>query len=123
MKLGKLGFNESTCFATSSAYAEQFFYTDESKVYLYNTVSKEAIELYDAGNVVSRLKFRSDCDASFPDGSSPYRCLGIVVNVAGAGELHEVVLDEAGDFVESHTFTGFGEIKDLVFTTIMRVIR
>ena len=123
VKLGKLGFNESTCFATSSAYAEQFFYTDESKVYLYNTVSKEAIELYDAGNVVSRLKFRSDCDASFPDGSSPYRCLGIVVNVAGAGELHEVVLDEAGDFVESHTFTGFGEIKDLVFTTIMRVIR
>ena len=84
----------------------------------YLTVSKESVELYDAGNVITKLKFRSDADASFPDNSSPYRCLGIVVNVAGAGELHEVILDEAGDFVTSHTFTGFGEIKDLIFTTV-----
>ena len=45
------------------------------------------------------------------------------MNAAGAGELHEVILDEAGDFVTSHTFTGFGEIKDLIFTTVMRVIQ
>lgn len=96
VNLGELGFDQNTCFATSSAYAEQFFYTKESKVFLFNTVSKESIELYDAGDVITKLKFRSDTDASFPDNSSPYRCLGIVVNVAGAGELHEVILDEAG---------------------------
>ena len=123
VNLGELGFDQNTCFATSSAYAEQFFYTKESKVFLFNTVSKESIELYDAGDVITKLKFRSDVDASFPDNSSPYRCLGIVVNAAGAGELHEVILDEAGDFVTSHTFTGFGEIKDLIYTTVMRVIQ
>ena len=123
VNLGELGFDQNTCFATSSAYAEQFFYTKESKVFLFNTVSKESIELYDAGDVITKLKFRSDVDASFPDNSSPYRCLGIVVNAAGAGELHEGILDEAGDFVTSHTFTGFGEIKDLIFTTVTRVIQ
>lgn len=121
VNLGELGFDQNTCFATSSAYAEQFFYTKESKVFLFNTVSKESVELYDAGHMITKLKFRSDFDASFPDHSTPYRCLGVVVNAAGAGELHEVILDEAGDFVTSHTFTGFGEIKDLIFTTAMRV--
>lgn len=49
VNLGELGFDQNTCFATSSAYAEQFFYTKESKVFLFNTVSKESVELYDAG--------------------------------------------------------------------------
>ena len=70
VNLGELGFDQNTCFATSSAYAEQFFYTKESKVFLFNTVSKESIELYDAGDVITKLKFRSDVDASFPDNSS-----------------------------------------------------
>ena len=62
VNLGELGFDQNTCFATSSAYAEQFFYTKESKVFLFNTVSKESIELYDAGDVITKLKFRSDVD-------------------------------------------------------------
>ena len=119
-KLGKLGFNGNTCFATTVAFMDQFLYTDESKVYLFNVVTKEKVELYDAGNVITRLKFRSDSEGDFQYESEPYRALGVVVNAGGQGELHEVVLSVGGDYVDSHVFTGFGVIKDVVYTAITR---
>lgn len=117
VEIGSLDVDANSCFATSVAYADQFFYTKESKVFLFNSVSKEAIELYDAGGVISKMQFRV-CSYHYAV-TNENRCIGIVVNKAdGTGELHEVFLDEAGDFVKSIVHTGFGTIQDIAFSYV-----
>ena len=117
VELGSLDVDANSCFATSVAYADQFFYTKESKVYLYNSVSKEAIELYDAGGVIHQMQFRV-CSSHY-NVTNENRSIGIVVNKAdGTGELHEIFLDEAGDFVKAIVHTGFGTIQDIAYSFV-----
>lgn len=117
VELGSLDVDANSCFATSVAYADQFFYTKESKVYLYNSVSKEAIELYDAGGVISQMQFRV-CSSHY-NVTNENRSIGLVVNKAdGTGELHEIFLDEAGDFMKAIVHTGFGTIQDIAYSFV-----
>lgn len=119
--IGKLGLEENSCVATSAGFEDQLFYSKGSVIYLFNTVSKEKIELYDAGGPVTKIQFRL-CNWHW-GGEDGERRLGVVVNYPdGTGELHELFLDEAGDVVKKTTHKGFGPIVDIVFTSIQRVI-
>lgn len=119
--IGKLDLDANSFVATSIAFEDQLFYSKGSIVYLYNTVSKEKIELYDAGGPITKIQFRL-CNKNYM-GDGEEHCLGVVVNyLDGDGELHELFLDEAGDVVKKNVHKGFGAIVDIVFTTIQRII-
>lgn len=117
--LGELDIDENSQFATTQAFESQFFYTSGSKVYRYNVAGREAEELYDAGATISCLKFRIN-ETTNIDKEDYMRFLGIVVNKETEGELHELVLNTAGDVKDVHVFTGFGPIQDVCFTIINR---
>lgn len=122
--LGKVGFTQQSQFAVSAAFVDQFFYTADSKLYLFNVASKESIELYDAGAPIKQMKFRL---AEFPNlggeiGYQHTRCIGLVVDKGANDELHEVRLDIAGDVESTKVFNGFGKIQDICFTFINRLI-
>ncbi len=117
VELGRLDVDATSCFATSVAFADQFFYTKESKIYLYNSVTKEATELYDAGGVIEKIQFR--VTSYHYAVTNENRCIGMVVNKTdGTGELHEIFLDEAGDLVKVIVHTGFGTIQDIAYSFV-----
>ncbi|MDE7374289.1 MAG: hypothetical protein K2M86_03030, partial [Odoribacter sp.] len=119
--IGELAMDATTQFATSHAFEGQFFYTVGSKLYLYNVAGREAVELYDAGAPITRLKFRIN-EITNVGKNDFMRYLGMVVDKGAEGELHEVVLSTAGDVEDIHVFTGFGPIQDICFTLINRVV-
>lgn len=113
-----LSLDENSVIATSVAYADQFFFTRSSGVYLYNMMSGEEIMLYDAGGEIAQLEFRiaRNYDPGYGAVNANNR-LGIVVNNPdGTGELHEIFLDGAGDVQRNVIYTGFGPIQDIVFS-------
>lgn len=117
--IGELNIDKTTQFATTQAFENQFFYTIGSKVYRYNVAGRVAEELYDAGAQITRLKFRIN-EISNVGKNDFMRFLGVVVDKGTEGELHEIVLDNAGDVDDIHVFTGFGPIQDICFTLINR---
>ena len=120
--IGELSIDATTQFATSQAFENQFFYTVGSKLYLYNVAGREAVELYDAGAPITRLKFRIN-ETTNVEKDDFMRYLGMVVDKGAEGELHEVVLSTAGDVEDIHEFTGFGPIQDICFTLINRIVK
>lgn len=119
--IGDLEIDVNSQFATSQAFENQFFYSVGSKLYRYNVAGREADELYDAGASITQLKFRINEKTNI--GKEDYmRFLGVVVDKETEGELHEVVLNSAGDVKDIHVFTGFGPIQDICFTIISRKI-
>ena len=73
--------------------------------------------MYDAGGVINQMQFRV-CSYHY-NVTNENRCIGIVVNKTdGTGELHEIFLDEAGDFVKSIIHTGFGTIQDITYSYV-----
>lgn len=119
--IGQLDLDANSSVATSAAFEDQIFYSKGSAVYLFNAVSKEKIELYDAGGPITKIQFRL-CNWH-PMGEEGERRLGIVVNYPdGVSEFHELFLDEAGDVVKKTVHKGFGPIVDIIFTSIQRVI-
>lgn len=121
--IGEFAMDAKTQFATSHAFEGQFFYTVGSKLYLYNVAGREAVELYDAGAPITRLKFRiNEKSVSMSAKNYLMYYLGMVVDKGVEGELHEVVLSTAGDVEDIHVFTGFGPIQDICFTFINRLV-
>lgn len=57
--IGELPINKDSQFATTSAFPDQFFYTVDSKVYLFNVASLETYELYDAGSPITKCNSAS----------------------------------------------------------------
>ncbi len=115
--------DEDSQIMTSVAYADQFFFTrGGSAVYSYNMINGEENLLYDAGGEISKLKFRTsrtNANADYFGVMEPNNRLAIVVNNSdGTGEVHELYLNIAGDVSESHVYTGFGPIQDIVFANI-----
>ena len=119
--IGELTIDKTTKFATTQAFENQFFYTVGSKVYRYNVAGRETEELYDAGAPITRLKFRIN-ERSNVGKDDFMRFLGVVVDKGTEGELHEIVLSNAGDVEDVHVFTGFGPIQDICFTLINRIM-
>lgn len=106
-------------FATTSAFPDQFFYTVDSKVYLFNVASLETYELYDAGSPITKMQFRITEDHQLTEEwNYMQRCLALAVDKGDKGELHELTLTTAGDIETSRIFEGFGPIKDMCFTFI-----
>ena len=110
--------NRRTCFATSLAFANQIFYTNENGVYLLNLISGETRLLYEAGAPVSKLQFRvvNRMDPSL-DKDENFK-LSVVVNHNGKGELHELRLSGAGDVIDAFVHTGFEPIQDVCYTVV-----
>lgn len=122
--IGELPINKNSLFATTTAFPDQFFYTVDSKVYLFNVASLETYELYDAGSPITKMQFRITDDHSLSEESDyMLRCLGLAVDKGDKGELHELTLTMAGDIETSRIFEGFGPIKDMCFTFINRIQR
>lgn len=122
VNLGELELEENPCFASSEAFDEQLFYSVGSGVYVLNTVSGDSRLLYDAGAPVTQLKFRSknNMDVSLSKGEE--RMLGIAVLNGNEGELHEIVMDEAGDITTILVHKGFEPIRDICFTLVEHII-
>lgn len=121
--LGKIGFNENTSFATSSAYDGQLFFTSNNEIHLYKLLTKEDILLYTAneGNF-SKIDFRMINDFYLtPENLNILG--GIVKGASGKDEFHELYLSRGGDVdkVRKYQFN-FGPIVDFVFTNLQRRI-
>lgn len=113
--------NEYSCFAVSVSFPNQLFYTLNSKLFLYNMVSGESLELYDAGAVIEHIQFRIAMEHHMVTNEN--RCIGVVVNNSnGEGEFHEVFLDEAGDVIRTSLYIGFGSIKDVEYSFATRTL-
>ena len=120
--IGELPINKDSQFATTSAFPDQFFYTVDSKVYLFNVASLETYELYDAGSPITKMQFRITEDHQLTEEwNYMQRCLALAVDKGDKGELHELTLTTAGDIETSRIFEGFGPIKDMCFTFINRI--
>lgn len=120
--IGELPLDKDSRFATMIEFEDQFFYTVGSKLYHFYVASKESFELYDAGGTISQLQFRIHEHHSVGDNVNHMKyCLGMVVNTETEGELHEVVLTNAGDVEKERVFTGFGPIQDICFTFLNRI--
>ena len=121
--IGELPINKDSQFATTSAFPDQFFYTVDSKVYLFNVASLETYELYDAGSPITKMQFRITEDHQLTEEwNYMQRCLALAVDKGDKGELHELTLTTAGDIETSRIFEGFGPIKDMCFTFINRIL-
>ncbi len=120
--IGELPINKDSQFATTSAFPDQFFYTVDSKVYLFNVASLETYELYDAGSPITKMQFRITGEHQLTEKwNYMQRCLALTVDKGDQGELHELTLTTAGDIETSRIFEGFGPIKDMCFTFINRI--
>lgn len=121
--LGKMNVNSDSKFGVSAAFVDQFFYTADSRLYLFNVASQEAIELYDAGSPIRQMKFRlTERPKSREHGEEYMRSIGLVVDKGANDELHEVRLNTAGDVTSAKVFDGFGKIQDICFTFIDRIV-
>ena len=120
--IGELPINKDSQFATTIAFPDQFFYTVDSKVYLFNVASMETYELYDAGGIITKMQFRIAEEHSLGESANyMLRSLGLAVSKGEAGELHELILTTAGDIETSRIFEGFAPIQDMCFTFINRI--
>lgn len=121
-EIGSLSINSSSQIITAPVvFPDQFFYTVDTKLYVFNVASKETFELYDAEGIITQLKFRTEQTHSLRSDDRVYRCLGMAVDKETEGELHEVVLSVAGDVEEVHVFTGLAPIQDFCFTFLNRI--
>lgn len=121
-EIGSLGINSSSQIITAPVvFPDQFFYTVDTKLYVFNVASKETFELYDAEATITQLKFRTEQTHTLGSEERVYRCLGMAVDKATEGEFHEVVLSVAGDVESVKVFTGFGPIQDFCFTFLNRI--
>lgn len=113
-------FDEKSRFASTVAFANQLFYTKDANVYLLNIKSRQQTLLYSVGNgkEITRIAFRKREKGTMDvDDPTATKVLGIAVATAdGKGELHQILLDESGDVVETKSYTGFGKIVDFCYT-------
>lgn len=120
--IGVLPVNKNSQFATTLAFEDQFFYTVDSKLYLFSVASMESFELYDAGAPITQLQFRINERTTLGEEYNYLmRCLAMVVNKDSEGEIHEVILNSAGDVAQSKVYVGFGPIQDICFTFLNRI--
>lgn len=121
--LGKIGFNEKSSFATSSAYDGQLFYTKDNEIHLMKLHTKEDIVLYSASEgTLAKIDFRMIND--FYLNPEYMNILGAIVQKAnGQSEFHEIFLSRGGDVsdVKQYQFN-FGPIVDFIFTNLQRRI-
>lgn len=124
--LTDLVFNDSSLFAVSAAFSQQFFYTIDDVLYHYNTVTKEITPIYslDSGESFTVLKFREPGNHYMVGNENHKLAMGVLSANGAKGALHEVTFSMAGDVINSDVFDGgFGPIKNIDFTFIHRVIR
>lgn len=105
--------------ATSFAFQDQIFYSRDECVYLYNMASGEEIFLYDAGGPITKLCFRiaHEYDDGYGSIDANRRLVVVVNKTGGMGEVHDVFLNIAGDIMKTTIHSGFGSIKDIIFSS------
>ncbi len=113
-------FDEKSRFASTVAFANQLFYTKGVNVYLLNIKSGQKTLLYTVGDgkEITQIAFRKREKGTMDvDDPTATKVLGIAAATAdGKGEFHQILLNEAGDVVETTSYTGFGRISDFCYS-------
>ncbi len=122
------GMDNTSKFASGTAYNNMMFFSAGSKVYRYDFSTGVATLIYDhsaaGGGTVSAMRIAKqepptstgivfDTEAYGHDSG---RSLGVAFNRGSTGEFVTLNLDEAGvRVIDSEVYTGFGLIKDIAF--------
>ena len=117
------GFDESTLFAVSDYYQDQFFFTKDNVVYRGIMASGESIELYELEGTIKKIAFRYANQSVIVDFNANQHILALVVtNTEGHDEIHEIHLNNGGD-VEKVEKYALGDITiiDWEFTALNRL--
>lgn len=115
--LHTLNFNKNTLFATSDAYNEQLFYTQENQLFRLILNSEESIPVHNVEGTIKQIAFR------IPEKVVGYeantRVIGLIVQKTdGTDEFQEIYLDTAGDVedVKTYPLDGVTSIVDFTYT-------
>lgn len=116
------GFDNSTLFAVSNYYQDQFFFTKDNAVYRGIMASGESIKLYEPQGTIKKIAFRYTNQSSVVEFNVNQYILALVVtNAEGHDEIHEIHLNNGGDVEKVETYDlGDITIIDWEFTALNR---
>lgn len=121
---------DGSCFAATTEFNGFFYYSSGNAVYRFNYITGNRTLVYEhpAGGTIAAMKFaRDQAYEKTPDYVSyeypVRRSLGIAINNGANGELVILELSESGTILKASdkarsplsVYSGFGEIKDVVF--------
>jgi hypothetical protein len=117
------GLNADSRFASGTLYNNMVFYSAGSSVYMLDFSTGVSTLVYEHGTggqivALQMAKQEMPSSESFDYeayGHNPGRSLGVAINRGASGELVVIDLNENGTMLDSKTYDGFGNIKDVKF--------
>lgn len=107
-------------FATSVTFANQFFYAEDNKLFIYNYMTGDRQIIYetdDIGDEITLMRFASPYYYPFNGKDHYSRLLGVAVHKSdNTYELHNILLAKSGDVESSSVYGSFERIKQIIFT-------
>lgn len=117
-------FDDNALFATSNAFNEQLFYTDENELYRCVLGTEEVVPLINFDGKIKQMRFRISNEYGIGGEvtSKNLRTIGVVIEGPNGKDLFkEIYLDTAGDIIKISDFNyDYGKIEKIEFTATQR---
>ena len=121
--LSNISFEDDAVFATSNAFNEQLFFTENNELYRFIIATEEVVPLLSFDGKVKLMRFRISENYGIPDETfTNLRTIGIVIEGKNGRDLFkEVYLDNAGDIIKVVDYDyDYGKIKKIDYTVTQR---
>ena len=121
--LTKIRFADDALFATSDAFNEQIFYTDDNQLFRCIKKSEEVIPLMIFEGRIKEMRFRITTQYGLPDVSAAnMRTLGIVIEGKnGKDTFKEIIFSTGADIIKVKEYDyDFGKIQRIDFSATER---
>ena len=122
--LSNISFEDDAVFATSNAFNEQLFFTENNELYRFIIATEEVVPLLSFDGKVKLMRFRISENYGIPDETfTNLRTIGIVIEGKNGRDLFkEVYLDNAGDIIKVVDYDyDYGKIKKIDYTVTQRI--
>ena len=121
--LSNISFSDEALFATSDAYNEQLFYTDQNQLFRCIIGNEEVIPMLNLEGRIKEMRFRITTQYGLPDKApTNMRILGIVIEGKnGKDTFKEIVLNTGGDVISVKDYDyDYGKIVKIDYTVTER---
>ena len=121
--LSNISFSDDALFATSDAFNEQIFYTDDNQLFRCIIKSEEVIPLINFEGRIKVMRFRTTTEYGLPPGdTSNMRILGVVIEGENGKDIFKEIIFTTGADIENvkEYEYDFGKIQKIDFTATQR---